>query len=131
MRLKQLRMAREMTQAGLSAVSGISRVHIARIERGICAPTIDTIIPIAKALGCRIDDLFEEMDERKEATPHAAEAGQVAPAGPLEDDRGAQADRSAAAGAAEDEPGASVARQHADGRPWEWPATGDDDEDLS
>lgn len=46
---------------------GVARVSYTRYELGICAPDITRLPAIAKLYGCRIDDLFDEMDANTSA----------------------------------------------------------------
>ena len=48
-----------MTQRKLAAVSGVSRVSIARYETGQVSPTIRVLSRLAEALGVSIKDLVE------------------------------------------------------------------------
>ena len=58
-RLKALRLAKGMTQAELADASGVSRLTIIKMETGkLKNARSQTLFAIAKALGCRIDDLF-------------------------------------------------------------------------
>ena len=43
-----------MTQAELSKKSGVSQPVIARIEKGVNSPQLNTLIKILNALGCKL-----------------------------------------------------------------------------
>lgn len=62
MRLRELRQARKLTQQRLSEISGVAREIINRIETGKSSPEVGTLIRLAKALECTLDDLVD-MDE--------------------------------------------------------------------
>jgi transcriptional regulator with XRE-family HTH domain len=51
--LRARRAARGWSQADLAARSGVSRIHIARIETGIREPTVGVLEKLAKALNVK------------------------------------------------------------------------------
>ena len=57
-RIKIERMKRDITQEKLSELSGISRLAISNIERGINSPTIETVEKIANAFEMDILELL-------------------------------------------------------------------------
>lgn len=59
-RIAQLRKEKGLTQEQLSAITGLDRANIAKIEKGKYNTGIDIIGKICDALGCRID-LKEEQ----------------------------------------------------------------------
>ncbi len=59
MRLKKFRAAQGLTQEGLAAKAGISRVYIARLETGKQDPTLTTLKKLAKALKVTVGELVE------------------------------------------------------------------------
>ncbi len=60
MRLKQLRTARGITQAGLAKRAGVTQGFIAQLEGGLKkGPSLATLRKLAKALKCRIGELVE------------------------------------------------------------------------
>lgn len=48
------RKARNLRQSDLAALSGIAQADISRIERGMIAPTVPTLLRLADALGAQI-----------------------------------------------------------------------------
>ena len=58
--LKAARAEKDMTQAALAEVVGVSRQTINAIEKGEYNPTINLCRAICKALGKTLDDLFWE-----------------------------------------------------------------------
>lgn len=60
MSIKDKRIAVGMSQEALAQASGVSRVAIARYETGERVPSITIAARIAKALGCKVDDLIEQ-----------------------------------------------------------------------
>ena len=56
--LKVIRKAKGMTQAQLSAVSGVNRVNIAKYEIGKSVPSLKTAERLADALGVTVDELI-------------------------------------------------------------------------
>lgn len=61
--LRQLRLQRKMTQEDLAEGAGVSVDLISNIERGINAPSFDTLEKLARTLGVPIKTLFDFMDE--------------------------------------------------------------------
>lgn len=60
MDIKKLRLLAGMSQERLARESGVSRIAIARYEAGERVPSIKIASQIAKALGCKIDDLIDK-----------------------------------------------------------------------
>lgn len=56
-RLKQLRLRREVTLAGLAGETGISISTLSRLEAGLRRPTLEQLLPLAMAYGVTLDDL--------------------------------------------------------------------------
>lgn len=70
-RLRGLREARGRTQSDMARIIGMTAPGYKRLEDGTGAKTFKKIPLIAKALGCRVDDLFPEMDEPTEKSVSA------------------------------------------------------------
>ena len=60
LKLKAARAEKDMTQAALAEVVGVSRQTINAIEKGEYNPTINLCRAICKALGKTLDELFWE-----------------------------------------------------------------------
>ena len=60
MSIKDMRIAANMSQEELAQASNVSRVAITRYETGERVPNIEIAARIAKALGCKLDDLIEK-----------------------------------------------------------------------
>ncbi|MER5701527.1 XRE family transcriptional regulator [Micromonospora sp. NPDC002296] len=56
-RLRALRRQRETTLADLSAATGISVSTLSRLESGTRRPTLEQLLPLARAHGVTLDDL--------------------------------------------------------------------------
>lgn len=56
-RLRDLRRKREATLAELSASTGISVSTLSRLESGARRPTLELLLPLAKAHGVTLDEL--------------------------------------------------------------------------
>ena len=56
-RLRELRRQRETTLAGLSAATGISVSPLSRLESGARRPTLELLLPLARAHGVTLDEL--------------------------------------------------------------------------
>jgi len=128
--IKTIREARKLSQSAFAKQMGVTQKAVSLWESGSVCPRVDKLPDICRTLGCRIDDLFEEMGEGREATPHAAEAGQMVPPGALAEDCGVPAGGPAATGAAEAGPNTMAAGEAAGGMPW-WRPPDVDDEDMS
>lgn len=57
-RLRELRVARGWTQAGLAQRIGVSRKTINTIENGVFVPSTVLALRLAEALGERVEKLF-------------------------------------------------------------------------
>lgn len=57
--LKNLREARNITQAELADMIGVNQAYISKIEAGIANPSLEKILGIAKALRAQPAELFE------------------------------------------------------------------------
>lgn len=56
-RLRALRRQRETTLADLSATTGISVSTLSRLESGVRRPTLELLLPLARAHGVTLDEL--------------------------------------------------------------------------
>lgn len=61
-RLRTLRVEREMTQEDLAKAAGLSTVFVSNMERGINAPSFESLEDLAKALDVSVKDLFDFDD---------------------------------------------------------------------
>jgi putative molybdopterin biosynthesis protein len=59
-RVRELREARGLSQVELAAASSLARQSVGAIEAGRATPAVDVAIRLARALGCRVEDLFGE-----------------------------------------------------------------------
>lgn len=65
-KVKEYREQKKMTQAELSKASGIGRITISRMESGALKETsAGTLLKIANALGCSMQDLVVSSDAAK------------------------------------------------------------------
>ncbi|GEP34232.1 hypothetical protein NSZ01_20000 [Nocardioides szechwanensis] len=58
-RLKHLRLRREVTLAALGAQTGISTSTLSRLESGLRRPTLEQLLPLARAHGVTLDELVD------------------------------------------------------------------------
>ena len=58
MNLKEIRLARGMTQEQLADKVGIERTSITNYELGTREPSLDTLRKLAEALDCTLDELI-------------------------------------------------------------------------
>jgi putative transcriptional regulator len=66
--LKVQRAIRDLTQADLAALAGVTRKSVNAIETGRMVPSILLALKLARALGVSVDTIFT-LDERREAVP--------------------------------------------------------------
>jgi transcriptional regulator with XRE-family HTH domain len=62
-RLREMRVARGLTQPDLAGRVGTSASNISDLERGIKVPTLTTIARLANALDCKVTKLVEVLDQ--------------------------------------------------------------------
>lgn len=67
-RLREVRLARGLTQGDLAQRCGTSVAAISHIERGTKVPTLTTLVRLADALECRVTKLVEVLDLNARAT---------------------------------------------------------------
>ena len=60
-RLKSLRLDRDLTQLELAEILDMSPNFIGMIERGERNTTVENVFKIARALGIKLSNLFEEL----------------------------------------------------------------------
>ncbi|HIX69704.1 MULTISPECIES: helix-turn-helix transcriptional regulator [Enterococcus] len=60
LKLKAARVERDLTQAELAELIGVTRQTIGAIEKGDYNPTINLCLKICKVLGKTLDELFWE-----------------------------------------------------------------------
>jgi transcriptional regulator with XRE-family HTH domain len=58
-RLKQLRRRRDITLTALAEQTGISASTLSRLEAGLRRPTLEQLLPLARAHGVTIDELVD------------------------------------------------------------------------
>ena len=66
-RLRELRVARNLTQTELADRCGSNRQFIGDIERGVKVPSLTTVLRLAEALECRVYDLVKVFDQSSRA----------------------------------------------------------------
>lgn len=57
-KIKECRKKAYLTQQQLAEMTGMNDGYISRLETGKVMPTADTLWKIAKAIGCKVDDLY-------------------------------------------------------------------------
>ncbi|GAB1642808.1 helix-turn-helix domain-containing protein [Krasilnikovia sp. MM14-A1259] len=58
-RLKQLRSRRDITLTALAEETGISASTLSRLEAGLRRPTLEQLLPLARAYGVTLDELVD------------------------------------------------------------------------
>lgn len=56
--IRRIRVARGLSQEVLAVDAGIDRTYVSRLERHLENPTVAVLERVAKALDCRVVDLF-------------------------------------------------------------------------
>lgn len=59
-KLKQLRKQSGLSQTELAAAIGVTQGAVSQWEMGASKPSLDNLVSIAKALGCKVDDLIDK-----------------------------------------------------------------------
>lgn len=67
--IRARRKAAGMTLEDLAAAVGCTLQAVSCWERGQTLPTADRLPQLAAALGCSIDDLYKDFNQKQEATP--------------------------------------------------------------
>lgn len=65
-RIRRLRKKNDLGLNVLAEKVGMSSQALWNLENDVVGKSFVKLAPLAKALGCRIDDLFPEMDETQE-----------------------------------------------------------------
>ena len=61
-RLRQLRIERGLTIAGLAEKSGYSQGYLSKMENSKSSPPVSTLMTLAKALGVNVSEIFSEEE---------------------------------------------------------------------
>jgi transcriptional regulator with XRE-family HTH domain len=67
--LRELRLARGLTQAEIAERCGTMVPVISNLERGMTVPTLSTLIHLAGALQCTMGELVKVFDEPRPTSP--------------------------------------------------------------
>lgn len=74
--MKVQRARRDLTQAGLAELAGITRKSINAIEMGHMVPSVLLALKLARALGVTVEELFSiETDAEESRSAHARDEG--------------------------------------------------------
>jgi transcriptional regulator with XRE-family HTH domain len=68
-RLRELRLARGMTQEQLAERSRSNKPFISNLERGRTTPTLGMLIRLADALDCQVGELVDVFDRGPRVSP--------------------------------------------------------------
>lgn len=68
-RLRQVRLAANMTQAQLAERSGLNEKYVGRVEQGRKNLRLDTMVRLAMVVGLKVSDMLRELD-----TPQSAKS---------------------------------------------------------
>ena len=67
--LRELRLARGLTQAELADRSRSNVIFISRLERGVTSPTLGMLLRLAEGLDCRVAKLVAVFDRGPRISP--------------------------------------------------------------
>jgi putative transcriptional regulator len=62
-RLREYRSERDLTQAALADLVGVSRKTINTVENGVFVPSTTLALKLARALGCTVEAIFSLEEE--------------------------------------------------------------------
>lgn len=57
-KIAEYRLKKGITQQKLADMTGVSRTHLGLVERGVSDPSVKLVKKIAKALNCKVSDIF-------------------------------------------------------------------------
>ncbi len=66
--IKVQRATRNLTQAELGELAGVTRKSVNAIETGRMMPSVLLALKLARALGVSVDEIFSLVEEREEAS---------------------------------------------------------------
>jgi transcriptional regulator with XRE-family HTH domain len=78
-RLRELRIARNLTQDELAERCGSNRPFISNLERGVKVPSLTMVLRLAEALDCRVYDLVDVFDQLRHTSRPSLGRKQTAP----------------------------------------------------
>lgn len=61
-RVREKRRARKLTQVQVAERAGMFQHHISQLENGEVMPTLETILKLAAAIGCKPSDLLSPFN---------------------------------------------------------------------
>jgi transcriptional regulator with XRE-family HTH domain len=64
--LRELRLARGLTQKDVAERSGVLVPYLSLLESGARLPTLTTLMRLAAALGCKVSELAKPLDGYEE-----------------------------------------------------------------
>jgi putative transcriptional regulator len=73
-RLREERAARELTQAQLAELVGVSRKTINTVENGVFIPSTVLALRLARALGATVEQLFQLQGDARDPVGASAES---------------------------------------------------------
>lgn len=66
---------RDMTQADLAAMAGVTRRSVNAIEAGSMVPSVLLALKLARALGVSVDTIFSLTSDQDPSIRHSRESG--------------------------------------------------------
>ena len=65
--LRDARVAAGLTQEEVAARAGVDRSYLSRLEHGHQSPTVDMLLRLCDAIGCRASELLARVERRRRA----------------------------------------------------------------
>ncbi len=75
--IKVQRAMRDLTQADLAAMAGVTRKSVNAIETGRMVPSVVLALKIARVLGVSVDTIFSLEGGRESVLPHSNEGDSI------------------------------------------------------
>lgn len=61
--LRHFRKTHHLSQEKLAEIADIDRTYISLLELGSRSPTLDTVVPLCRAMTLRLDEFFQKVEE--------------------------------------------------------------------
>lgn len=65
MRIREIRESKNLSQLKLAHMTGLTQAFVCELETGRKNPSISSLVKVAKALDCSIDDLLSDEDREE------------------------------------------------------------------
>ena len=65
MRLREIRIQKQISQYELASACGVSQSSVAGYEKGRCTPNPDTLLKMAQVLDCSVDEILKDPNKEE------------------------------------------------------------------